>query len=649
MILQKFPGGVLSILILWLCFLPITGDEPPGIIQESYSGFYMKNADPAFDVVVRGNYAYVASAGLKILDVTHPSSPEVVGFLPSPHKTLLTRLFLAHPFIYMNDGKNLSIGDVSDPKQPKLLGSFTSPNSVVDLAISDPYVFLAEGEKGIRILNITNPSDPKEIHVNPIHADALFSSGKYLFVADRIRGLSILDISTPTQPKEVGFHRGFPGADSVFVSGENAFLSQSGYKLLILNVKNPVNPTVLWEEEKTSLEDTGSVQAVSGKYVYTHTRSGFRILQWSKTSEQPVEMANYSVDHSEHLFVSGSYLYLATGMQGLRIFDISQPSKPRHMSGADPGWVKEVLLVGDFAFITNGHYIHILRVAQPSDPKEVGRIDLNPPSPYSYGLGSAIAQDISFSNPYLLSTSISGMGSSSLAIHDVSNIAKPKLVGKLESLGMASALSISGNYAYILDETPLVIVDISDPSKPKKVGEYRRIPSALFLNAGIDVSEDYAYLLQDKLLILNVSKPSMPREVGTYPTYGNGIFVSGPYVFVAGGFKGLTILDVSNPQLISEVASYATPSGLPNNVFVTAGYAYVADGEKGGLRIFDVSHPSKPEEVGYVDTPGEAWSVFVKGKFAYVADGGGLRIYDVQNPTKPVEVGYWHAPPVQVW
>jgi hypothetical protein len=41
------------------------------------------------------------------------------------------------------------------------------------------------------------------------------------------------------------------------------------------------------------------------------------------------------------------------------------------------------------------------------------------------------------------------------------------------------------------------------------------------------------------------------------------------------------------------------------DVYVSGNYAYVADGYA-GLRVIDVSNPSNPREVGYFDTPGYA-------------------------------------------
>ena len=51
-------------------------------------------------------------------------------------------------------------------------------------------------------------------------------------------------------------------------------------------------------------------------------------------------------------------------------------------------------------------------------------------------------------------------------------------------------------------------------------------------------------------------------------------------------------------------------------------YAYVADGWS-GFRIINISNPASPTEVGYHDTPGYANGVYVSGNYAYVANMSG--------------------------
>jgi hypothetical protein len=55
-------------------------------------------------------------------------------------------------------------------------------------------------------------------------------------------------------------------------------------------------------------------------------------------------------------------------------------------------------------------------------------------------------------------------------------------------------------------------------------------------------------------------------------------------------------------------------------VAVSGNFAYVANGYA-GLNVIDVSDPANPQWVGGYFTTGFAYSVVVSGDLAYVADG----------------------------
>jgi hypothetical protein len=79
--------------------------------------------------------------------------------------------------------------------------------------------------------------------------------------------------------------------------------------------------------------------------------------------------------------------------------------------------------------------------------------------------------------------------------------------------------------------------------------------------------------------------------------------------------------------------------GSASRVVLSGNHVFVADGA-GGLRIVDVSNPNMPTEVGFVSTGGSTYDVDVSGGHAFVADGAaGMRVIDVSNPGAPVEVG----------
>jgi len=143
------------------------------------------------------------------------------------------------------------------------------------------------------------------------------------------------------------------------------------------------------------------------------------------------------------------------------------------------------------------------------------------------------------------------------------------------------------------------------------------------------------------LHIYDVSDPTSPVLVGLFESGGSVDFsaVVGNTAYVVDG--DLRIVDVSDPtspQLISTVIT----SGAAGSVTVVGDLAYVADGED-GLAIADVSDPAAPVLLGTVDTPYVTERVAVSGGTAYISCSsflnGGFCTVDVSDPTDPVYLG----------
>ena len=173
---------------------------------------------------------------------------------------------------------------------------------------------------------------------------------------------------------------------------------------------------------------------------------------------------------------------------------------------------------------------------------------------------------------------------------------------------------------------------------PTELGQYDDGGEAF----DIHVSGNYAYVADgyDGLEIINISNPANPVEVGQFVDggYTHSVYVSGNYAYVADYDEGLKIINISKPTTPVKVGSYYD-GGNAWGVYVSGNYAYVAD-TTDGLEIINISNPTNPVEVGQYDDGGSSEGVYISGNYAYVADyEDGLEIINISNPTNPVEVG----------
>ena len=71
-----------------------------------------------------------------------------------------------------------------------------------DVEVVGNYAYLADGDSGLQIIDISNPTNPtlKGNYDTPDYAYGVQVVGNYAYVADGDSGLQIIDISNPTNP-----------------------------------------------------------------------------------------------------------------------------------------------------------------------------------------------------------------------------------------------------------------------------------------------------------------------------------------------------------------------------------------------------------------------------------------------------------------
>ncbi len=520
-------------------------------------------------------------------------------------------------YAYVGIGPRLVILNIANPASLIITGQTTVlPGVIRDVAVVGNYAYVADYDRGLRIINVSNPAAPTEVgfYDTPGYAYGVAVAGNYAYVADWDSGLRIINVSNPAAPTEVGFYDTPGSAGGVAVAGNYVYVADLGSGLRIINVSNPAAPI------QAGYYDTpGSAWgvAVAGNYAYVADDwyGGLRIINVSNPTA-PIEAGYYNYGTlvvALDVAVVGNYAYV-TGNSGLRIINVSNPAAPTEVSFYDtPGSAWGVAVAGNHAYVADyGGGLRIINVSNPAAPTEVGFYD-TPGFAYDVAVVGNYANVADYDR--------------GLRILNVSNPAAPTEVGYSATSGFVLAVAVVGNYAYLTDwYGGLHIINVSNPAAPTEVGFYDTPGIA----HGVAVVGNYAYIANGwpgGLRIINVSNPATPTEVGYYNTFGSyyDVAVVGSYAYVADYDRGLHIINVSNPAAPTEVGFYDTP-GYPQGVAVVGNYAYVADGES-GLRIINVSNPAAPTEVGFYDTPGFADDVAVVGNFAYVADeDGGLLI-----------------------
>jgi hypothetical protein len=91
----------------------------------------------------------------------------------------------------------LWIVDIADPSKPTRVSSYGSgPGSGLpwQVAVQDGYAYVAAGQSGVRVLDVSDPTYPTEIGASdqPADAEAIAVADSNLYVGDASGGLWIL-------------------------------------------------------------------------------------------------------------------------------------------------------------------------------------------------------------------------------------------------------------------------------------------------------------------------------------------------------------------------------------------------------------------------------------------------------------------------
>lgn len=172
----------------------------------------------------------------------------------------------------------------------------------------------------------------------------------------------------------------------------------------------------------------------------------------------------------------------------------------------------------------------------------------------------------------------------------------------------AKHVAIVGHYAYVSCKAGLVVVNIDDPTKPK----IESIVGADVLHNPrvAQVQFRYCYVVDEEgIKVLDVTDLAQPKPVAKLriPDCRN-IYLARTYAYVAGGHRGLVILDISRPdrpfidQVYNADGSINDLNDVKLGITYVSEFAYLADG-KNGMRVVQLTGPDTPGNDGFIVRP----------------------------------------------
>jgi len=175
----------------------------------------VKNAP---DICVEDNLAYIVNGiDLCIVNVEDSNNPRSVGSKGFPSFTLGVDVSSNYAYVAVND-KGLDILDISNPVSPVFVGNYTPPvpplydpdGYAYKVIVNGNYAYVCDGIAGVglRILDITQKNNPiqlSQFNLLPAYASNISADNRYVYLTFT-DGIRIVDAINPSSPKIIDYY-----------------------------------------------------------------------------------------------------------------------------------------------------------------------------------------------------------------------------------------------------------------------------------------------------------------------------------------------------------------------------------------------------------------------------------------------------------
>ncbi len=458
--------------------------------------------------------------------------------------------------------------------------------------------------------------------------------------------------------------------NSIRSQGNLLFLADNSFGLKVLNISNPMNPTLISQYGDT-YNNTLDI-AFQGKFAYIADGiDGMEIIDLSNpVSLQKV--GNWSNGYNvTNILISDSLAFLSIQDFGIEILNISNPQSPIKVSN----WTNNrnpsnVVVKGNKLFVASENYkLEILDISNLNEIITISELPI-----------TNIPYEILVRNDYLyLANGIEG-----LKVIDITDISNPSLVSTPTQDGSITNILIEENYIFLANNTYLSIVDRLNPFNqeltyhwdinekitsieiygeyiylgcefrglqilkfsefitPKQI--YKFSPNINAHNVILDYDRAYLCAIEDGgydggLFIFNISNPYDPQALGNFSKPGFSFYdveIKDEICFAAVYDNGLISLNISDPaniNILDSISGYLL--NYSQKVEVVDDIAFVANGFI-GLDIYNISDPLNFQHItnypGDLSSVGVYTDIKIRNKCAFIAKGyKGLEIFNISN------------------
>ena len=304
-------------------------------------------------------------AAINVSDPAHPVLSGTLTAVPAASGIAYCPVYSGGKVYVAYGAAGLRILDVSNPTSATLVSTTALGGDSRAVAVSGNYAYVAARDSGVYVVDVTNAASPAKLNSLKLpRANGLVCSGNYLYVAAGDSGLGIVNITSPASPVLVAYsHPGGQTGENVAVAGNVLGLTDYS-KILFFDVTTPATPVGKGTTPVFKTGDEGF--AIAGNYAYVPDGDTLKIFGIANLLAPTLVSRIYTGGYGYMAAVAGNYCYVASEATGVRAINITNPAAPTEAGYYDG--------VSQSRGVTaNGAYVY---VAEKADGLSVYRNDL---------------------------------------------------------------------------------------------------------------------------------------------------------------------------------------------------------------------------------------------------------------------------------
>jgi hypothetical protein len=273
-------------------------------------------------------------------------------------------VLLAEDLLYVSQGEGgLMILDATDRTDPRMMSSINDGvRGYSDkVAKKDSAIFLSAGGFGVNVVDAGNPYNPEASYSNlPMKpAKGFHIIGDYLFTAISEQGVKITDISYPTQPDPRGSISTLGYAQGLTSTPDTAYLlvacGEVGMTMIDISDFEGGNGdypqvgfchTPGYAEEITLLDEDKIAFMACGT-------SGLQVIDYSDTTNIHIVGSFDGPGYARALMYKDQKIFMCCGLGGFQVFDVSNYTSPKMIGILETTYASGVDMDDNYIYVAD--------------------------------------------------------------------------------------------------------------------------------------------------------------------------------------------------------------------------------------------------------------------------------------------------------